>query len=103
MITHFIVSSDVAKSTAFYTNVLGGNPVMEKEPTIVKFANTWIIINVGGGPTDDKPAVTLQTRKDPNTVDMFLNLRVADIQGRYAEWKSKGAEFITESKEHERE
>ena len=77
--------------------------VMEGEPTVVKLANTWIIINVGGGPTDDKPDVVLETRKDPNTVDMFLNLRVADIQACYADWKSKGAEFLTEPKDHERE
>lgn len=31
------------------------------------------------------------------------DIRVADIQACYTEWKSKGAEFITEPKEHERE
>ena len=103
LITHFLVSRDVAKSAAFYTGVLGGKAVMEGEPTIVKLANTWIIINVGGGPTDDKPDVTLQTRSDPNTVEMFLNFRVADIQKCYSEWKAKGAEFLTEPKDHERE
>lgn len=103
LVTHFLVSNDVAKAAAFYTNVLGGKAVMEGEPTIVKLSNSWIIINVGGGPTDDKPDVTLAARKDPNTVDMFLNLRVADIQACYSDWKSKGAEFLTEPKEHERE
>ena len=65
--------------------------------------NTWIIINEGGGPTDDKPDVTLQVREDANRVDMFMNFRVADIQASYAEWQGKGAEFLTEPKEHERE
>jgi hypothetical protein len=27
----------------------------------VALANSWIIINVGGGPTDDKPTVILET------------------------------------------
>lgn len=103
VITHFLVSDDVTKSAAFYTGVLGGKAVMEGEPTIVKLANTWIIINVGGGPTDDKPDVTLAVRPDPKKVDMFLNIRVADIQACYQEWKSKGAEFLTEPKEHEHE
>ena len=103
LVTHFVVSNDVAKSASFYTDILGGKAVMEGEPTIVKLANTWIIINVGGGPTDDKPEVTLEARKDPNTVSMFLNIRVADIQACYAEWKGKGAEFLTEPKDHERE
>ena len=103
VVTHFLVSTNVAKAAAFYTDVLGGRAVMEGEPTIVKLANTWITINVGGGPTDDKPEVHLAARTDPNTVDMFLNLRVADIQSCYEDWKSKGAEFITEPKEHDRE
>lgn len=103
VVTHFLVSADVAKSAAFYSSVLGGKVVMEGEPTIVKLANTWVIINVGGGPTDDKPKVTLATRADPNTVEMFLNIRVADIQACYADWKAKGAEFLTEPKDHERE
>ena len=103
VVTHFLVSTNVAKAAAFYTEVLGGMAVMQGEPTIVKLANTWITINVGGGPTDDKPEVHLATRTDPNKVDMFLNLRVADIQSCYEDWKSKGAEFITEPKEHDRE
>jgi predicted enzyme related to lactoylglutathione lyase len=103
VVTHFLVSRNVAKAAAFYTDVLGGRAVMEGEPTIVKLANTWITINVGGGPTDDKPEVNLATRTDPNKVDMFLNLRVADIQSCYEDWMSKGAESITEPKEHDRE
>lgn len=103
VVTHFLVSNDVARSTAFYGGVLGGKVVMRGEPTIVKLANIWVTINVGGGPTEDKPDVTLKTRANPNTVEMFLNIRVADIQACYAEWKSKGAEFITEPKEHDRE
>jgi hypothetical protein len=53
LLTHFIVSADVERSRAFYPNVLGGEVVLEGEPTIVKLANGWIIINVGAGPTDD--------------------------------------------------
>ena len=32
---------------------------------------------------------------DPNHINSFLNLRVADIQACYELWKSRGAEFIT--------
>ena len=59
--------------------ILGDKPVMEGEPAIVKLANTWIIINKGGGPTDDKPDVALVVSDDPNRVSAFLNIRVADI------------------------
>ncbi len=95
VLTHFIVSADVPRSAAFYSDVLGGEVVMEGEPTIVALANSWVIINVGGGPTDDKPEVVLDVPDDPNRVSAFLNIRVADIQACYEEWKSKGAEFLT--------
>ena len=69
MLTHFIVSDDVERSRRFYTDVLGGETVRRGEPTYVALANSWIIINVGGGPTDDKPTVTLQTPPDPDRPD----------------------------------
>jgi len=102
-LTHFIVSGDVPRSAAFYSEVLGGEIVMEGQPTIVQLANSWVIINVGGGPTDDKPEVVLDTPSDPNRVSAFLNIRVADIQRCYEEWRGKGAEFLTEPKQHETE
>jgi catechol 2,3-dioxygenase-like lactoylglutathione lyase family enzyme len=94
-LTHFIVSEDVERSRRFYTDVLGGEVVMEGEPTIVALANAWVIINVGGGPTEDKPTVTLETPPDPNRVSSFLNIRVADIEAVYADWSARGAEFLT--------
>lgn len=94
-LTHFIVSSDVERSRRFYTDVLGGEVLLDGQPTIVALANSWIIINVGGGPTEDKPTVTLETPPDPDRVSSFLNIRVADIQAVYAEWKARGAEFVT--------
>jgi catechol 2,3-dioxygenase-like lactoylglutathione lyase family enzyme len=103
VLTHFIVSEDVPRSAAFYSDVLGGEVVLEGEPTMVQLANGWVIINVGGGPTDDKPEVILETPSDPERVSAFLNIRVADIQQCYEEWRSKGAEFLTEPKQHESE
>jgi catechol 2,3-dioxygenase-like lactoylglutathione lyase family enzyme len=102
-LTHFIVSEDVDRSRAFYADVLGGEVVLEGEPSIVQLANSWIIINVGGGPTEDKPEVVLEAPTDPNRVSAFLNIRVADIQSLYEEWKSKGAEFLTPPMQRETE
>ena len=59
-LTHFIVAADVERAARFYSDVLGGEIVLAGEPTVVALANSWIIINVGGGPTDDKPSVTLE-------------------------------------------
>jgi hypothetical protein len=43
VLTHFVVSADVARSVRFYTEVLGGDTVLESEPSIVALANGWII------------------------------------------------------------
>jgi len=107
VLAHFIVSDDIERSRRFYTDVLGGKTVIGGEAgdqvTYVHLANSWIIINVGGGPTDDKPTVTLETPPDPDRVSSFLNIRVADIHRFYEEWKARGAEFLTPPKEHETE
>ena len=95
MLTHFIVSDDVERSRRFYVDVLGGEAVLEGEPSIVALANGWVIINVGGGPTEDKPTVTLETPPDPNRTSSFLNIRVADIHAVYSDWSARGAVFLT--------
>ena len=94
-LTHFIVAEDVERAAHFYSDVLGGEIVLAGEPTIVALANSWIIINVGGGPTDDKPKVTLEPPRDPDRVSSFLNIRVADIQTTYQTWSERGAQFLT--------
>jgi catechol 2,3-dioxygenase-like lactoylglutathione lyase family enzyme len=107
VLAHFIVSNDVERSRRFYTEVLGGRTVVsceaDDEVTYVALANTWIIINVGGGPTDDKPTVTLETPREPDRVSSFLNIRVADIQAVYSRWSERGAQFLTPPKRHETE
>lgn len=103
VLTHFLVVSDQDRSREFYRNVLDGHVLVERDPVIMKVANSWLILNVGGGPTDDKPTVTLTTPPDPNTTSAFMNIRVADIAKVYREWSAKGAEFLTEPKDHERE
>ena len=95
VLTHFLTVKDVSRSKAFYSDILGGQVVLEGEPTIIKLANTWVIINVGGGPTKDKPDVTLAAPTDLNNVTSFMNIRVADIKAKYEEWRSKGAKFLT--------
>ena len=103
VVTHFIVSDDVERSRRFYTEVLGGKVVFGPVPTNIALANSFIIINVGGGPTDDKPTVTLETPSDPDRVSSFLNIRVTDIYAVYAEWSARGAQFLTPPKQHQYE
>jgi catechol 2,3-dioxygenase-like lactoylglutathione lyase family enzyme len=95
VLTHYLTASDVDRSRAFYADVLGGRVVLERNPAMIKVANAWIIINEGGGPTPDKPDVTLAPPSDPQKASSFLNIRVADIEACYDEWSAKGAEFLT--------
>jgi catechol 2,3-dioxygenase-like lactoylglutathione lyase family enzyme len=95
VLTHFIVSADAERSRRFYADVLGGEVLLAGEPTIVALANSWIIINTGGPPTNDKPTVTLEPPPNPDRVSSFLNIRVADIHSVYDQWRSRGAEFLT--------
>ena len=105
VLAHFIVSDDVERSRRFYTEVLGGRVAFTGPGglTYVALFNSWIIINVGGGPTDDKPEVVLETPTDPNRVSSFINLRVADIHAAYATWSARGAHFLTPPKQHQYE
>jgi predicted enzyme related to lactoylglutathione lyase len=101
-IAHFLTVTDVERSLQFYAKVFGGRILSKGDsdgaPGYLQIANTWLIVNVGGGPTPDKPTVTLSVPPDPNKVSSFMNVRVADIQACYAEWRKHGAEFITEPK-----
>lgn len=103
VLTHFLVVSDQDRSREFYRSLFDGQVLIERDPVIMKVANSWLILNEGGGPTDDKPSVTLTTPADPNVTSAFLNVRVADIATAYREWSARGAEFLTEPKDHGRE
>jgi lactoylglutathione lyase len=96
VLTHFLVVEDQDRSREWYEKVLGAKTVHERDPVIMKVANSWIILNVGGGPTEDKPGVTLETPSDLHRTSAFLNIRVADIAAAYRDWRAAGAEFLAE-------
>jgi catechol 2,3-dioxygenase-like lactoylglutathione lyase family enzyme len=103
VLTHFLVVSDQDRSREFYRSVFEATVVLERDPVILKIANSWLILNVGGAPTDDKPTVTLAPPTAPDLASAFLNIKVADIDAAYAKWSAKGANFLTEPKDHGRE
>jgi lactoylglutathione lyase len=83
VLTHFLTVADVKRSTDFYLRILGGKVIRSGEPTIIQIANSWIVLNLGGGPTDDKPTVTLQTPQNPTQFSNFMNICVPDIRACY--------------------
>jgi len=99
-ISLFITVAEIERSARFYEKIFGGRILSLGDSKgasgHIQIANTWLIVNVGGGPTPDKPTVTLSVPADPDKVSSFLNIRVADIQACYELWKSRGTEFITE-------
>jgi len=78
VVTHFLVVSDQDRSREFYRSVFGATVLLERDPVIMRLANSWLILNAGGGPTIDKPTVTLAPPEDPDRTSAFLNLRVAN-------------------------
>jgi catechol 2,3-dioxygenase-like lactoylglutathione lyase family enzyme len=97
-IAQFLTVADIERSARWYEKVFDARILSLGDgnaPGYLQLANIWMILNVGGGPTPDKPTVTLSV-PDPNHINSFMNLRVADIQACYKLWKSRGAEFITE-------
>ena len=97
-IAHFLTVSDIERSVRFYETVFEGRILSRGPPGYIQIANIWLIVNVGGGPTPDKPSVTL-TVPNLHSVSSFMNIRVADIQASYELWRSRGAPFITEPRE----
>ena len=56
----FLTVADLKRSAEFYKTVFGAEIVSMGDgdaPPYIKIANTWLIINVGGGPTPDKPSL----------------------------------------------
>jgi predicted enzyme related to lactoylglutathione lyase len=102
-VAHFLTVADMERSARFYATVFGGRILSRGDgkgaPAYLEIGNTWLIVNVGGGPTPDKPSVTLNVPPDPDRISSFMNIRVADIQACYTLWRSRGAEFITEPKD----
>jgi predicted enzyme related to lactoylglutathione lyase len=85
-IAHFLTVADIERSVRFYETVFGGRILSRGPPGYIQIANMWLIVNVGGGPTPDKPSVTLSVPADPNSVSSFMNIRVADIQASFELW-----------------
>jgi predicted enzyme related to lactoylglutathione lyase len=97
-VAHFLTVADIDRSARWYEKVFGGRILSTGDssgaPAYIQIENTWLLVNVGGGPTPDKPTVTLSV-PNPDHINSFMNIRVADIQACYELWKSRGAEFIT--------
>ena len=99
-VAYFLTVADIDRSARFYETVFGGRILSKGDssgaPGYIQIANTWLLVNVGGGPTPDKPTVTLSV-PDPAKINSFMNIRVADIRACYETMrKAGGCEFIND-------
>lgn len=103
-LTHILVVADPARSRDWYANVLGATVEREYGSSIVlRFAGSWLLLVEGGGPTDDKPTVTLEPPRDPDRRDQLFTIRVDDCQATYDQLRSRGGVFLTPPVVHGRE
>ena len=80
-IAHFLTVADIERSARYYEKVFGARILSLGDgnaPGYLQLANIWMILNVGGGPTPDKPTVTLSV-PDPNHINSFMNFRAKFI------------------------
>ncbi len=96
-LTHILIASDVARSKAWYVNVLGATLYREYggSSVVLQFAGAWLLLTTSGPPTDDKPGVTLAPPADPDRRDNLFTIRVDDCLAVYEELRGRGAEFLT--------
>jgi len=103
LLTHLLIVSDQDRSREFYRTILRAEVVRLRDPVVLRLSNGWLILNTGGGPTDDKPDVIAAPPQSAHVLTSCVNIRVADVEAIHREWRSRGAEFLTEPKHHESE
>ena len=91
-----LVVDDIARSRAFYTDVLGAKLFREYggDSAVLEFQGVWLLLVTGGGPTPGKPTVAFAPPSDPDRVSHQLTMRVPDCQAAYETLVGRGAEFL---------
>lgn len=95
-LTHILVVGDAVASLAWYRDVLGAEVYREYEGgAVISFNGAWLLLVAGGGPTADKPGVTMAAPANAATVDHSFTIRVDDCRSAYETLRRRGAEFLT--------
>lgn len=96
-LTHILVVSNMTRARDWYRDVLGAGIYREYggDSVVLQFAEAWLLLVTGGGPTEDKPGVTFAEPDDPDRVSHAMTIRVPDCRGAYETLKGRGAVFLT--------
>lgn len=98
ILSHILVVQDIERSVAWYRDVLGAPLFREYGGTTAVFEvnGAWLVLVTGGGPTQDKPTVSMEAPAHPDLVSHSMTFRVQDCQAAYRELKGRGMTFLTE-------
>ena len=96
-LTSILVVDDIARSKAWYLDVLGATLHGEYggSSVVLRFVDAWLLLVTGGGPTPDKPRVSLDPPTDAHRVDHLFTIRVPDCHAAHDELTRRGATFLT--------
>ncbi len=91
-----LVVSDATASRDWYLRVLDARLYGEYGGTsvVLDLLGSWLLLVTGGGPTPDKPGVTLDMPVDPNRASGQMIFRVDDCRATYELLRGRGAEFL---------
>ena len=101
-LTRLLVVSEVERSRDWYTRVLGATVYREYGGTscVLQLLGSWLVLVTGGGPTEDKPTVTMTAPLDPDRVSTELIFRVPDCREAHRILSERGATFLTPPVDH---
>ena len=101
-LTRLLVVSDLGRSVAWYRDVLGAEIVGEYGGTsaVLRFVGSWLLLVTGGGPSTDKPSVTMSPPPDPDLATAELIVAVPDCRGAHTELVARGATFLADPVEY---
>jgi len=95
-ITSILVVSDLMKSKSFYIDILGAELYREYgESVVLSFLDSWILLVLPGGPSEDKPDIHFGIKMETNSVSHSFTIRVQNCKESYEILKSRGALFLT--------
>jgi catechol 2,3-dioxygenase-like lactoylglutathione lyase family enzyme len=101
-LTRLLVVADLARSIAWYRDVLGAELVGEYGGTsaVFRFVSCWLLLVTGGAPTADKPTVTMAPPTEPDRPSAELIVAVPDCRAAHRELVSRGAAFLADPVEY---
>jgi catechol 2,3-dioxygenase-like lactoylglutathione lyase family enzyme len=104
-LTHILVVEDLERARRWYEGVLGARRYREYggDSAVLQFLGDWLLLVTGGGPTEDKPGLSMAAPHNPAVVDHSFTIRVPDCRAAYETLLERGAEFLTPPRQQGRE